>query len=224
VSLARDAAAEPPLKRPWQRHAALRVEGSRSLALNPRRPAPVYPSDVSAALLKSLQEDHDEDTMRTLYRTYSGELFGFALNCLGDRGLAEELVQDVFTRVWRHADSYDDSRASFRTWLYGIARNAVVDFKRRRAVRPALAVEPAELAEGVGEDSIERALLGWQVATALSRLTPEHQQVIRLAHFQGLRLREIADETGLPLGTVKSRISYALRALRLALEEMGVEP
>jgi len=76
----------------------------------------------------------------------------------------------------------------------------------------------------VGEESIERALLGWQVATALERLTPEHRQVIQLAHFQGLRLREIAEQTGLPLGTVKSRISYALRGLRLALEEMGVEP
>ena len=162
--------------------------------------------------------------MRALYRTYSGELYGFALNCLGDRGLAEELVQDVFTRVWRHADTYDDTRASFRTWLYGIARNAVIDFKRRRAVRPALAVQPAELDEGVGEESIERALLGWQVASALERLTPEHRQVIQLAHFQGLRLREIAEQTGLPLGTVKSRISYALHGLRLALEEMGVEP
>jgi RNA polymerase sigma-70 factor (ECF subfamily) len=179
---------------------------------------------VSAALLKSLQEDRGEDSMRALYRTYSGELYGFALNALGDRGLAEEVVQDVFTRVWRHADTYDHTRASFRTWLYGIARNAVIDLKRRRAVRPSLAVEPSELDEGVGEESIERALLGWQVAAALERLTPEHRQVIRLAHFQGLRLREIAEQTGLPLGTVKSRISYALRGLRLALEEMGVEP
>ena len=121
--------------------------------------------------------------MRALYRTYSGELYGFALNALGDRGLAEELVQDVFTRVWRHADTYDHTRASFRTWLYGIARNAVIDLKRRRAVRPSLAVEPSELDESVGEESIERALLGWQVATALERLTPEHRQVIRLAHF-----------------------------------------
>jgi RNA polymerase sigma-70 factor (ECF subfamily) len=179
---------------------------------------------MSAALLKDLRSDRGEETMRTLYRTYGGELYGFAFNALGDRGMAEEVVQDVFTRVWRHADSFDPQRASFRTWLYGIARNAVIDLKRRGSVRPALPAHADELSEPVADDSIERALLGWQVSTALARLTPEHRQVIRLAHFQGMRLREIAEQTGLPLGTVKSRVSYALRGLRLALEEMGVEP
>jgi len=179
---------------------------------------------MSAALLKDLRTARGEETMRTLYRTYGGELYGFALNALGDRGLAEEVVQDVFTRVWRHAESFDPGRASFRTWLYGIARNAIIDLKRRGAVRPALATRTDELDEGVSDDSVERALLGWQVSSALARLTPEHREVIRLAHFQGMRLREIAEQTGLPLGTVKSRISYALRGLRLALEEMGVEP
>lgn len=163
--------------------------------------------------------------MRSLYRTYGGELYGFALNCLGDRGLAEEIVQDVFTRVWRHAESFDPDRATFRTWIYGIARNAIIDIERRRSVRPGLVAREDEVGEiAASNDSIERALLGWQVSAALARLTPEHRQVIRLAHFQGLRLREIAELTGLPLGTVKSRVSYALRGLRLALEEMGVEP
>jgi RNA polymerase sigma-70 factor, ECF subfamily len=179
---------------------------------------------MSAAILKTLHAPQGEDGMRTLYRTYGPELYGFAVNCLGDRQQAEEVVQDVFTRVWRHADSFDPSRASFRTWLYGIARNAIIDLKRRGAVRPSLATAPADLDQGPGDDSLERALLGWQVSAALERLTPEHRQVIRLAHFQGLRLREIAELTGLPLGTVKSRVSYALRGMRLALEEMGVEP
>src|SRR3712207_5666370 len=71
--------------------------------------------------------------------------------------------------------------------------------------------------------SLEQALLRWQVGAALERLTPEHRQAIRLAHFQGLTLREIAERTGIPRGTVKSRTSYALRGLRLALEGMGVE-
>ena len=180
---------------------------------------------MSAALLKDLRTSRGEETMRSLYRTYGGELYGFALNCLGDRGLAEEVVQDVFTSVWRHAESYDPNRATFRTWIYGITRNAIIDLERRRSVRPGLAARDDETAAlAASNDSIERALLGWQVSAALARLTPEHRQVIRLAHFQGLRLREIADLTGLPLGTVKSRVSYALRGLRLALEEMGVEP
>jgi RNA polymerase sigma-70 factor (ECF subfamily) len=161
--------------------------------------------------------------MRALYRTYGSELYGFAVSCLGDRGQAEELVQEVFTRVWRHAGSYDSGKASFRTWLYGIARNAIIDLKRRQAVRPALAAHPETEEQGATDDSFERALLRWQVSAALERLTPEHRQVIRLAHFQGLTLREISERTGIPLGTVKSRTSYALRGLRLALEEMGVE-
>jgi RNA polymerase sigma-70 factor (ECF subfamily) len=178
---------------------------------------------MSAAMLKSLQTAGSEESMRALYRAYGPELYGFAVTALGDRGLAEELVQEVFTRVWRKADSYDETRASFRTWLYGIARNAIIVQKRRAAVRPALAghdVDPDE--HGGLDQSLEQALLRWQVSAALERLTPEHRQVIRLAHFQGLTLREIAERTGIPLGTVKSRTSYALRGLRLALEEMGV--
>jgi len=175
-------------------------------------------------MLKSLQNAGAEDTMRDLYRTYGPELYGFAVSALGDRGQAEELVQEVFTRVWRHAHTFDPERASFRTWLYGIARNAIIDLKRRQAVRPSLAAHADEDERASTDDAFERALLRWQVAAALQRLTPEHRQVIRLSHFQGLTLREIAERTGVPLGTVKSRTSYALRGLRLALEEMGVEP
>ena len=87
---------------------------------------------------------------------------------------------------------------------------------------PALALhEPREEQDPEGL-SIERAMLGWQVAGALEKLTPEHRQVIRLAHVQGLSVREIAERLGLPEGTVKSRTWYALRSLRLILEEMGV--
>ena len=176
-------------------------------------------------MLKSLQTARSEESMRALYRTYGPELYGFAMSALHDRGQAEDLVQEVFTRVWRKADSYDSGRASFRTWLYGIARNAIIDQKRRASVRPALAsYEMEDDAHGEIDQSLENSLLRWQVNAALERLTAEHRQVIRLAHFQGLTLREISERTGIPLGTVKSRTSYALRGLRLALEEMGVEP
>ena len=109
-----------------------------------------------------------------------------------------------------------------RTWLYQIARHAIIDSRRRASVRPALAHAEPLLEPGTGGDSIEQAMLGWQVAAALERLTPEHRQMIRLAHFQGLSVREIADRCELPVGTVKSRTWYALRSLRLVLEEMGV--
>jgi RNA polymerase sigma-70 factor (ECF subfamily) len=175
-----------------------------------------------ATLVERLPRDDGGDELRELYRRYSGELFGFACNALGDRDLAEEVVQDVFARAWRHAGDYDPRRASVRTWLYSIARNRVVDARRRAAVRPGVAggVEPESPAEL--DRTLEQAVLRWQVAAALARLSPEHREVIRLAHYGGLTLREIAERKGIPLGTVKSRTSYALRSLRLILDEMEV--
>src|SRR3954453_21469414 len=117
---------------------------------------------MSGTLMKSLQIDTSEQSLRALYRTYSGELYGFALNCLGDRGLAEELVQEVFTRVWRNADKFDPDRATFRTWLYGIARNAVIDFNRRRSVRPAPPPHEPDVEPQALTDSIEQSVLRWQ--------------------------------------------------------------
>ena len=178
---------------------------------------------TDAQLIARISSDATGESLRQLYRSYAGELYGFALNALGDRGSAEEVVQEVFTRAWRHAEAYDPSRGSVRTWLYQIARHAIIDLRRRAAVRPALALhEPSASQEPVG-DSIEQAMLGWQVAAALERLSPDHRQMIRLAHFQGLSMREIAELCDLPIGTVKSRTWYALRSLRLILEEMGIE-
>ncbi len=175
-----------------------------------------------ASLIEALPRDGSGEELRELYRRYSGELFGFACHALGDRELAEEVVQDVFARAWRRAGSYDPERASVRTWLYAIARHRVVDARRRAAVRPALA-DREQPADEQLEEPLELAVLRWQLAAALARLTPEHREVIRLAHYGGLTLREIAERKGIPLGTVKSRTSYALRSLRLVLDEMEVE-
>lgn len=184
-------------------------------------PAPPIAED--AVLVDRLRSDETGEAMRALYRLYGGELYGFALNALGDRGAAEEIVQEVFLRAWRHAGQYDPARAGVRTWLYQITRHAIIDARRRASVRPALPQhEPASEVEAAG--SLEQSMLGWQVAAALERLTPEHRQMIRMAQFRGLTMREIAEHTGLPLGTVKSRTWYALRSLRLVLEEMGVVP
>jgi RNA polymerase sigma-70 factor, ECF subfamily len=178
---------------------------------------------ADAALVDRLATDETGEAMRELYRLYGGELFGFALNALGDRGAAEEIVQEVFLRAWRHARTYDPRKAAVRTWLYQITRHAIIDARRRASVRPGLPRHKSEV-ETEGGPTLEQSMLGWQVAAALERLTPEHRQMIRLAHFQGLSVREIADQCELPIGTVKSRTWYALRSLRLVLEEMGVVP
>ena len=124
----------------------------------------------------------------------------------------------------RHAGDYDQRRASVRTWLYAIARNRIIDQHRRAAVRPKRGDEDA--LDGVAEidTALDHAVLRWQVTAALARLSPPHREVIRLAHYGGLTMREIAQQTGVPLGTVKSRTSYALRHLRLIFDEMEIEP
>jgi RNA polymerase sigma-70 factor (ECF subfamily) len=172
-------------------------------------------------LVRGLGGSDADEALRALYRVHGRPLFGYAMRRLGDRGLAEEAVQEVFTRLWRGAATFDPAQGSFRTWLYGIARHVVIDLERRRAVRPGQAAHDGVYDEPADEP-IERALLRWQIRAALERLSPEHRQVITMCHFEALSLREISSRTGVPLGTVKSRLSYALRNLRLALEEMGV--
>ena len=169
--------------------------------------------------------DGDERAFAELVDRCHGTMLAVAQAHVRTRASAEEVVQEVFTRAWRHAATYDARRGSVRTWLYQIARHAIIDTRRRASVRPALALHaPADTEAGEAGPTIEQAMLGWQVAAALERLTPEHRQMIRMAQFRGLSMREIAQRTGLPLGTVKSRTWYALRSLRLVLEEMGLVP
>ena len=175
-----------------------------------------------ASLVEGLPRDRSGEALRELYRRYAGELYGFACNSLSDREAAEEVVQDVFALAWRHAGDYDRDRASVRTWLYVIARHRIDDMRRRAAVRPPLARGDSGEPEGRLDEPLENAVLRWQLAAALAQLSPEHREVIRLAHWGGLTLREIAEQKGIPLGTVKSRTYYALRSLRLMLDEMGV--
>ncbi|MEW6583955.1 MAG: sigma-70 family RNA polymerase sigma factor [Actinomycetota bacterium] len=175
-------------------------------------------------LIRMLGSPRGEAALRELYHAHAAGLMGYALARLRDRGLAEEAVQDVFTRIWRHADAYDPSAGSPRAWIYGIARNAVIDLERRRAVRPPLPGAREAEGEEPGEESIEVAMLRWQVRGAMAQLRPEHREIIRLMRLEGLTLKEAAERTGLPVGTVKSRLYYALQALRLALEEAGALP
>jgi RNA polymerase sigma-70 factor (ECF subfamily) len=177
-----------------------------------------------ATLVERLPFDRSGGELRELYRRYAPELFGFATNALGDRELAEEVVQDVFAQLWRHAEDYDQRRASVRTWLYAIARNRIIDARRRAAARPQRGEDDSLESAAEIDAALDNAVLRWQVASALARLSPSHREVIRLAHYGGLTMREIAQRTGAPLGTVKSRTSYALRHLRLIFDEMEIEP
>jgi RNA polymerase sigma-70 factor, ECF subfamily len=161
----------------------------------------------------------DESEVREAYAAHSGELYGFALRSLGDRGLAEEAVQETFLRAWRAGERFDPELGSLRTWLFAILRNVVIDLGRARAARPAVAT-------GSPEDThepLEQILLSWQVEEGLRRIGDQHRQVLVETYYKGRPYAEVAAEIGVPEGTIKSRVYYGLRALRNALEELGYD-
>ncbi|HVO52860.1 MAG TPA: sigma-70 family RNA polymerase sigma factor [Solirubrobacterales bacterium] len=160
-----------------------------------------------------------ERDVREAYAAHAGELYGFAMRSLGDAGLAEEAVQEAFVRAWRAGERFDPEIGSLRTWLFAILRNVVIDLGRARAARP-------RVAEGGVEPTVEpfdQALLSWQVEEAMRRLGDDHRRVLVETYYRGRPYAEVAAELGIPEGTVKSRVYYGLRALRVVLEEMGYE-
>ena len=161
----------------------------------------------------------DERALAGLYDRYGGLVYGTGMRYLGDRGTAEELVQDVFTSVWKNASGFDPARASFATWVYRITRNRATDLIRRRMARVRTVDGEPFLESGESDPSGELSR-NFDVAAALSRLSPLHREVLVLAYFHGLSQREISARTATPLGTVKSRTTAALRALR---ETMSIE-
>jgi RNA polymerase sigma-70 factor, ECF subfamily len=169
-----------------------------------------------------------EAELRAAYAAHGGELYRFALRQLGDEGAAQEVVQEVFLRAWRRSDTFDPSLASLRGWLFAIARNAVIDESRRLAVRPwrrSLFGDPDDGASSSGSvPGVDRAVVdGWVVEEALRRIRPEHREAIVQTYLLGRPYAEVAGEAGIPLGTLRSRVFYGLKALRLAMDEMGVE-
>ena len=165
-----------------------------------------------------------DDLLRALYAEHAAPLFGYVLKLTdGDRQRAEDVVQETLLRAWKHPEALDTGRGSVRPWLWTVARHIVVDAGRARRARPhevgeeALALLPAD-------DQYERALLSWEVAEALRTLSPDHRAALIETYYRGLSVAEAALKLGVPQGTVKSRVFYALRALRLAFEERGITP
>jgi RNA polymerase sigma-70 factor, ECF subfamily len=160
-----------------------------------------------------------ERDVREAYAAHAGELYGFATRSLGDAGLAEEAVQETFLRAWRAGKRFDPEIGSLRTWLFAILRNVVIDLGRARAARPSVVESDAE----PSVEPIEETLLAWQVEEAMRRIGDQHREILVETYYRGRPYAEVAAELGIPVGTVKSRVYYALRALRIALEEMGYE-
>jgi RNA polymerase sigma-70 factor, ECF subfamily len=165
-----------------------------------------------------------DELLRTLYDEHAGPLLGYVLKLTdGDRQRAEDVVQETLLRAWQHPESLDPSRGSLRPWLWTVARNIVVDTARARRARPREVSEDALNVIPV-DDQIDRALLSWEVAEALRALSEDHRAVLVETYYRGRSVAEAATVLGIPTGTVKSRTFYALRALRLVLEERGITP
>ena len=166
--------------------------------------------------------DSPEVVMQRLHDEHAGALWGHCLRLTNhDRARAEDVCQETLLRAWRHASLLDESQGSVRAWLFTVARNIVIDESRTRRSRSEIPM--AELPEHVSDrDASDELLMTWVVADAVTRLSPEHRAVLQQTYFKGHPVAEAARRLGIPEGTVKSRTHYALHALRLALEEMGV--
>jgi RNA polymerase sigma-70 factor (ECF subfamily) len=156
--------------------------------------------------------DGDRSAFELLYQRYARPVFGLALRRLGDRGRAEDAVQETFASIWRSAASYKPERGPGAPWLYAVARNAIVDRARTRTDVPAdIPDEPA-----VGPtpaDQAEQSWVSWRVHRALEELPEREREVISLAYWSGLSQSEVAEFLDIPLGTVKTRTRAALAHL-----------
>ena len=172
-----------------------------------------------------MMNDTDTDTalMRELYSEHAGALWRYAMRLTGDRARAEDVVQETLLRAWQHPHAFDDSGRSPRAWLFRVARNIIID--ERRSVRFRSEVrspDGSDEFEQGGPDEVDAALDRLLIADALTHLSPEHRAVIHRSHYLGLTIAQIADDLQIPEGTVKSRLHYALHALRRTLQKMGV--
>lgn len=168
----------------------------------------------------------DGDALEALYDRHSRPVFSLALKMLGDVTAAEEIVQEVFLKLWRNPERYVAGRGRFRSWLLGVTHHRAVDELRSRRVETHRRVVGNAEAETLripdsDPDPAEAAWLGMQhdiVQRALDALPPEQRTAIELAYFQGMTHSEIAEALGEPLGTIKTRLRLAIQKLRSALE------
>jgi RNA polymerase sigma-70 factor (ECF subfamily) len=168
------------------------------------------------SLLRRVSEQ-DQSAMAKLFDRYGGMVYSVALRVLRDTGSAEDLLQEVFFQLWRNPTSFVSSRGSLGAWLLVVARNRAIDILRRRRPMESVEDHPLSSRENLASD-VERSAMMQKVRSVLTVLPPEQRNAVELAYFEGLSQTEIADRTGDPLGTVKTRIRLALISLRKALQ------
>jgi RNA polymerase sigma-70 factor, ECF subfamily len=166
--------------------------------------------------------DESVELMQRLHEEHAAALWGYCLRLTGqDHATAEDVVQETLLRAWRNSARLDTTQGSVRSWLFTVARNIVIDdWRSRRSSKEFSVAEVPDVADVT--DRTDQLVQSWVVAEALRRLTPEHRTVLLECYYKGASVADAAARIGVPEGTVKSRVHYALRALRLALQELGV--
>ncbi|BAU15423.1 RNA polymerase sigma-24 subunit [Leptolyngbya sp. NIES-3755] len=178
----------------------------------------IEPASDDLTLIKRIAQQ-DQAAMSELYDRYVSTLYAVAFKTLGSAQESEEVVLDVFAQVWRTAIRFDAAKTQVDTWLFIIVRSHTLARLRtmQQTEKAAIAAEPSN---PTGNDPIEDVLISErrdQIQSAIAQLSAEQRQVIELAHYNGLSHAQIADQLGLPLGTVKTRIRLGLNRLRMTL-------
>ena len=176
------------------------------------------PPDTPDGELLALVADRDRAAFEVLYHRYVRSVFGLALRRLGDRGRAEDAVQEAFAAIWRSAATYRPERGAPAAWLYAVARNAIVD-RFRSSGDPVAEVPELATSEPGPPERAESAYVAWRVHRALEELPRREREVVELAYWSEMSQSEVAEYLNLPLGTVKTRTRSALSRLSTILEE-----
>ena len=157
--------------------------------------------------------------MEALYDRHAAELWRFALRLTSDRELAEDIVQEVLLRAWKDPRLAERDEQGVRAWLFTATRNLVIDRWRSAHSRYE---RSGDVPDQSVSDATSMALDRWLIADAVAGLTEAHRAVVTAAYYEGRSVADIASRLGVPEGTVKSRLHYALRTLKLILQEKGV--
>lgn len=190
-----------------------------------------YPS-LGGTQLETTDEDlikgiakRDEAALARLYDRYSRAVFGLAMRHTGEVQMAEEVVQDVFLKIWNSATLFDAARGRFPAWLFTVARNVTRDRVRARVVLGLGGLQDLGDVERLPYDdpSIDLLLSRETMLRAMETLSPDQKQVVNLVYFEGMTARDVSQKRGIPLGTVKSRLRLALSHLRRHLLTQGGE-
>jgi RNA polymerase sigma-70 factor (ECF subfamily) len=165
--------------------------------------------------------DEDARLLRELHDQHAQAVWRYVVHLTGDRAMADDVVQETLLRAWRRPAVLDQSQQSARAWLFTVARNLVIDDKRSAHSQHEFGTDTLP-ERPTADDGADAVLDAWLVSDALAELSDEHRAVIVHAYYGGRSIAEISRELEIPEGTVKSRLHYGLRAMRLALQERGV--